>query len=193
MTAEKATDIKAFIAACIVALTALWGWLGWAIILLVLAMLTDYITGSLAARAKGEWSSEIARAGLRHKLGTVIAVGVAAFADLGVQVVVNSEIMVEQLRGFNWPHGFTLIVTFWYFLTELGSIIENAGKLGAPIHPWIAKGIKVLKATTTPDVFPEAGETDTGEEYRGKHDSVPTDSYTDVKKEIGEFDQDMWD
>ena len=192
MNAEKATDIKAFFTACFVAMTALWGWLGWAFILLVLAMLTDYITGSLAARAKVEWSSAVARAGLRHKLGTVIAVGTAAFADLGVQVVINSEIMVEQLRGFSWPHGFTMVVTFWYFLTELGSIVENAGKLGAPIHPWIARGIAVLKATATPDIFPEAGNADAEKNYRGKHESAPADPYAGVKKEL-DFDQDMWD
>ena len=193
MTAEKATDIKAFLIACVAALTALWGWLGWAVVLLVLAMLTDYITGSLAARAASEWSSAVARAGLRHKLGTVIAVGTAAFADLGVKVVLNSGIMGETLSGFDWPNGFTLIVTFWYFLTELGSIIENAGKLGAPIHPWLAKGIKVLKATTTPDVFPDVSDSDTGEEYRGKHDAVPADPYAEVKKNLDFDENNMWD
>ena len=194
MSTEKATDIKAFLLACIAALTALWGWLGWAVVLLVLAMLVDYVTGSLAARAKGEWSSAVARAGLRHKLGTVIAVGTAAFADLGVQVVLNSGLMVEPLRGFDWPNGFTLLVCIWYFLTELGSIIENAGKLGAPIHPWLARGIAVLKATVTPDdKFPPMSDSDTGTAYKGRHDVASGDPYAEIKKELGNFDQDMWD
>lgn len=182
MSTEKATDIKAFFAAIFVFLTALWGWLGWAVVFLILAMAVDYITGSLAARAAGEWSSAVARAGLRHKLGTVIAVGVAAFADLGVRVVLNSDMVPEQLRGFDWPRGFTLVVTFWYFLTELGSILENAGKLGAPIHPWIRKGIAVLKATVTPEQEPEEIESEPAEtevEVRhGLHEKPPDD---DVK------------
>ena len=151
MNTEKASDIKALFTAAFAFLTALWGWLGWAVAFLVLAMIIDYITGTMAARACGEWSSAAARAGLRHKLGTVIAVGVAAFADLGLRVALNSDVIPGRLRGIDWPQGFTMVVTFWYFLTELGSILENAGKLGAPIHPWIRKGIAVLKATVTPE------------------------------------------
>ena len=150
MNTEKAGDIKLFLTGLAASLTALWGYLGWAIVFLVLAMAADYITGSVAARARGEWSSAAAREGLRHKLGTVIAVGAAAFADLGVRVVLHSEAVLPFLRGFEWPDGFTMVVTFWYFLTELGSILENAGKLGAPLHPWIVKGIAVLKANVTP-------------------------------------------
>lgn len=150
MNTEKATDIKVFLTGIVTALTALWGYLGWAVCFLVLAMAADYVTGSAAARARGEWSSAAAREGLRHKLGTIIAVGTAAFADLGVRVVLRSEAIFPFLRGFDWPDGFTMVVTFWYFLTELGSILENAGKLGAPLHPWIVKGIAVLKSNLTP-------------------------------------------
>ena len=58
MTQERAQDIKGAIVAVVAFLTALWGWIGWAILLLALAMVVDYITGSAAAKAKGEWSSE---------------------------------------------------------------------------------------------------------------------------------------
>lgn len=182
MSTQKAQDIKIVITGVIAALTALWGWLGWAVLLLLCAMLGDYITGSLAARARGEWSSAVARAGLRHKMGTIIAVMVAAAADLGMTVILNSDTMVAPLRGLNWPSGFTMLVTFWYFLTELGSILENAGKLGAKIHPWIAKGIAVLQATVTPDDAGPSSDSapsanvstlDTGEDYAGKHEQHP--------------------
>ncbi len=150
MNTEKATDIKAFLTGAVAALTALWGYLGWAVVFLVLAMAADYITGTMAARARGEWSSAAAREGLRHKLGTIIAVGTAAFADLGVRVVLHTDAILPLLRGFEWPDGFTMVVTYWYFLTELGSILENAGRLGAPLHPWIVKGIAVLKSNVAP-------------------------------------------
>ena len=62
MNTEKAGDIKLFLTGLAASLTALWGYLGWAIVFLVLAMAADYITGSFAARAHGEWSSAVARA-----------------------------------------------------------------------------------------------------------------------------------
>ena len=66
---EKAREIKAFLTAILAFFTALWGWLGWAVLLLIGCMALDWITGSWVAGAKGEWSSAAAREGLRHKLG----------------------------------------------------------------------------------------------------------------------------
>ncbi|WP_343212834.1 phage holin family protein [Flavonifractor sp. An4] len=34
----------------------------------------------------------------------------------------------------------------WYILTEAGSIIENAGALGAPIPAWLTKMIAALES-----------------------------------------------
>jgi phage-related holin len=39
------------------------------------------------------------------------------------------------------------VVVAWYILTELGSIIENAGKLGAPIPPFLKGVIALFKST----------------------------------------------
>lgn len=39
-----------------------------------------------------------------------------------------------------------LVVT-WYLLMELGSILENVGKMGAPLPEFLKKMIAVLKAT----------------------------------------------
>ena len=165
---ERAQDIKAMFVAAFAFLTALLGWLGIAIAMLVLAMLVDYLTGSLAAKAAGEWSSEIARAGLRHKLGTIIAVGVASFADAGVQVALNTVDGLSFMVDFTWPQCFTLLVTLWYFFTELGSILENAGKLGAPIPPWLKKGIAVLKAKTEEKVEEGGIPVDQAEQLAGE-------------------------
>ena len=45
-------------------------------------------------------------------------------------------------------HYLTLIVAIWYSFTELGSIVENAGLLGAPIPHWLKKGIALLRDKT---------------------------------------------
>ena len=81
---EKATEIKAAIAAVLAFFTALWGWLGWAVLVWIFCFLLDYLSGTAAARKAGEWSSSIAREGVWHKLGEIFAVLVAALCDIAL-------------------------------------------------------------------------------------------------------------
>ena len=60
-TMENINAFKAFLSACMAALTSLWGWFGWLVIGWISCMLIDYITGSAAAIRKGQWSSDMAR------------------------------------------------------------------------------------------------------------------------------------
>jgi toxin secretion/phage lysis holin len=143
-TPDKATEIKAFLAAIAAFFTALWGWLGWAVLILVICMGLDWITGSWAARRKGEWSSSVARDGLWHKLGEIVALLVAALCDIAIKVILNST-AAPILQGWDYGNYLTLLVALWYIFTELGSIVENAGELGAPIPGWLRKGIATLK------------------------------------------------
>ena len=129
----KATEIKAALAAIVAFLTALWGWTGWAIFIWLACIFLDYVAGSLAAKKGGNWSSAIAREGCWHKLGEIFAVCVAALCDIALTVIMKGT-------GFDIPIDVgplvTPIVLLWYILTELGSIIENCGKLGAPVPKW---------------------------------------------------------
>lgn len=138
-TPETAAEIKAVIAAVIAFFTALWGWLGWAVLIWLLCILLDYLAGTFAAKKAGEWSSAIAREGLWHKLGEIFAVLVAALCDIALSVIIKgSGINI----GINLEAFITPIVLLWYIITELGSIIENAGKLGAKIPKWLQKSLK---------------------------------------------------
>ena len=141
---DKATEIRALVTLVIGFFTALWGWLGWAIVLFVASMAADYVTGTWAARARGEWSSAAARQGLWHKAGEIAALLVAALCDIAVQVLLHSA-AAPLLAGTELPHCLTLIVAIWYTFTELGSVIENAGQLGAPIPGWLKKGVALLR------------------------------------------------
>lgn len=158
---EKAFEIKAAITAVFVFCTALWGWLGWAIIALVFCMLLDYLTGTWAAICNGEWSSAVARQGLWHKLGEIVALLVAIFVDIAISVILHIEAL-GTIFAINLPADipsfFTLIVTIWYIFTELGSIIENAGKLGAPIPEWLSKAILSIKTSTDTAANPRKNE-----------------------------------
>ncbi len=141
---DKATEIRALVTLILGFFTALWGWLGWAVALFVVSMAADYVTGTWAARARGEWSSAAARQGLWHKLGEITALLVAALCDIAVQVVLHSA-AAPLLAETELPHCLTLIVAIWYTFTELGSVIENAGALGAPIPGWLKRGIAQLR------------------------------------------------
>lgn len=158
---EKAFEIKAAFVAVFAFCTALWGWLGWAIIALFACMALDYLTGTWAAIYKGEWSSAVARAGLWHKLGEIVALLVAIFVDIAISVILHIDalgnIFAIEIPA-DIPKLFTLIVTIWYIFTELGSIVENAGKLGAPIPEWLSKVILSLKASADKAVEPHQKE-----------------------------------
>ena len=176
---DRLSEIKGVLVAAFTFMTALWGWLGWAVLLLAFAMLMDYITGSAAAKARGEWSSEVARAGIRHKVGEIIAVGAAAFADLGVQVALHSVDLLPLFGQVSWPHCFTLIVVLWYLFTEVGSIVENAGELGAPIPKWLKKGVAVLqtKADEAGSVVSGSDSSEAQEQPKGKHEKAEAPTY----------------
>ena len=140
---EHVNAFKAALAALCAALTALWGWFGWVVVAWICFMLIDYTTGSAAALRAGEWSSKSARDGIWHKLGSVVAVIVAAILD----VVIGH--LLANLPGVELPFAYTVLlcplVVIWYILTEAGSIIENAGALGAPIPVWLSKMIAALE------------------------------------------------
>ena len=139
---DKASEIKGVVAAILAFLTALWGWIGWAVIIWVACFVLDYISGTAAAHKRGEWSSDIAREGLWHKLGEIFAVLVAALCDIALKVIVEGA---GINIGIELSAVITPIVLLWYIVTELGSIAENAEKLGAPVPSWIKNGLKQYK------------------------------------------------
>lgn len=141
---DKALEIKGAVAAVIAVVSSLLGWTGVAVVILLICIVLDYITGTWAAKAHGEWSSERARQGLWHKLGEIVALCVAALCDIALHVVISSAAapIVAGVTRHGWV---TLIVSIWYILTEFGSILENAAKLGAPIPRALIEGIGRLK------------------------------------------------
>lgn len=139
---ERAKEISGVVAAAIGFLTALWGWAGWAVMVWTALILIDYITGSMAAKREKNWSSAIARDGLWHKAGEIFAVLTAALCDIALKVLVEGS-------GITFPFEISMIVTpivlLWYILTEAGSIIENCGRLGAPVPSWFKKRVDTYK------------------------------------------------
>lgn len=127
--------IKALIAAVCGAFTTAFGWLGWLIVAWVACMALDWLSGSAAAASKGEWASAIARAGIWHKLGMIIVVGVAALTDAVLSIAVANL----PILGITYETLVLPVVLVWYIFTELGSIAENAAALGAPVPESLLK------------------------------------------------------
>ena len=127
--------IKAAFVALTVFLGSEMGWLGKVMLVWVLCMAIDWLSGSAAAATHGQWSSATARAGIWHKIGMVLVVAVAGMTDFILGVA------VEHIPGLGVQYSVLVlpVILVWYIFTELGSIAENATEMGAPVPSWITK------------------------------------------------------
>lgn len=134
---------KATITAFFTAVGIMLGWKGIMALAWASLLALDYVTGTFAAMKAGEWCSKKAREGAWHKAGAMIVVIVAAIAD-GIMLVICGNIPVLNIT---WPGMILPLVLAWYIITELGSILENAVKLGANPPAWLTQILAVsLKA-----------------------------------------------
>lgn len=141
--------IQAAAAALIAWLSARLGILLPVLCILFAAMVLDYITGMLASKREAiehpdnpayGWSSKRGAEGIIKKVGYLCIIAVALIVDY-IILHVAAQIGIEvQLKAF-----FGLLVAVWYILNEVLSIIENAGRMGAPVPSWLARYVVVLK------------------------------------------------
>lgn len=140
---------KVALAGLVTMAAQIWGKIGWLIVLWAAVMVLDYITGTLAAFRAGIWDSTVARDGLWHKGAMITVVLVAALFDLSIKAITGSAGITLPLDVLALP-----MVLSWYVITELGSILENAIKMGAQNVPeWLKKGLKIVS-----DAISDAGE-----------------------------------
>lgn len=142
---DKLDTFKAAIVAIFAGISSLLGWFGWLLVIFVACLTADWGTGTMVACKNGEWSSKTNREGIWHKFGSIVAVLVTAVLDIVIGMVVNN------IPSITLPFEYTVllcpIVLVWYIVGELGSIVENAGNMGAPIPNFLKKIIAVFKNT----------------------------------------------
>lgn len=131
--------LKAAVVAACSAFSVAFGWLGWLVVAWAACMVIDWITGSMAAAARSEWSSAAARSGIWHKAGMMVVVIVAAVADSVLAVALRNL----PYLGLAYTNLILPVVLVWYIFTELGSMAENAALMGAPVPEFL---VKLLKA-----------------------------------------------
>ena len=137
---ETIVTAKAAIAAFFAAVGAFLGWKGVMAVVWAALMAMDWITGTLAARKSGSWKSSAARDGALHKIGSVVVTVTALLADLLIGVMIENIPVLD----IAWREILGPLVLAWYIVTELGSILENAVKLGAAVPRWI---VRIFDAT----------------------------------------------
>ena len=140
MTDNAMIATKTTVVAFFTAIGAFLGWRGIMALVWIVLMCMDYISGTLAARKEGNWKSSLAREGLWHKGGMILVVLVALIADT-VMLLALPHIPVVNIA---WPEILFPMVLAWYIITELGSILENAIRMGAKVPVWL---VKIMDAT----------------------------------------------
>ena len=117
--------------------------------ILITAMVVDYISGMLASKKEAidhpgdplyGWSSKKGAKGIIKKVGYMCVIAAAMVVDYIIMQVAGEFGIQPATKAF-----FALLVAVWYILNELLSIIENAGRMGAPVPEWLSKYIAILK------------------------------------------------
>lgn len=136
---ENITLSQAAVAGMLAVGGIMWHKIGWLIVLWGAVMVLDYLTGTLAAWHAGAWNSHTARDGLWHKAGMIVIVLVAGLFDFAIRLITHTAGVILPFEMLVLP-----IVLAWYIITELGSMFENAVKMGAQNVPeWLKKGLAV--------------------------------------------------
>ena len=123
------------------------------LVVLVMVMAADYLTGLAAAWYTKTLSSRVGIVGILKKIGYLFGVAVAVVADWVIQTAGNRAGM--ELGGF---YMFGLLVSIWMILNECISILENISRIGVPLPGFLLKLIGKLKKTAE----------DRGDEAAGK-------------------------
>lgn len=116
------------------------GWFIWVLLAYFVAIVTDYLTGTVAAYINGEWKSSKSRKGLLKKLLMLAVLVIPLIMDALMGIFTKKRIPEWTFRGLFLP-----LTTAWYIFTELGSIVENIGKLGLPVPAFLKKAIASFK------------------------------------------------
>lgn len=142
--------VQGVLAAVTATFTAKMNVLFWVLLLFIVAMVVDFLSG-MAASAKEAidnpedatkgWSSKKGTLGIIKKFGYILIVAVAIAVDFLIYKVAG-------YLNFSMPGTtfFGLLVSVWFILNEFLSIVENAGRMGVTNIPgFLTKAIRVLK------------------------------------------------
>lgn len=133
---------QTFISAVITGLLYYFGIVAVPVIMLIVSMIIDYITGMLSAWFNAELSSKKGIKGIVKKVSYLALVAVAMIVDwlicCGLQQI-NVDIKYSVF--------FAVLVAVWLIINELISVLENLSRMGVPIPNFLKKIVNRLKNT----------------------------------------------
>ena len=133
---------QTFVSAVITGLLHYLGIVAVPIIILIVAMIIDYVTGMLSAWLNSELSSKKGIKGIVKKISYLALVAVAMIVDW---------LIFQGLQQINvdlhYSVFFAVLVAVWLIINELISVLENLAKMGVPIPNFLKKLINRLKTT----------------------------------------------
>ena len=154
---------QAIISAAVAALACYLGTLLVPLIMLIVVMILDYVTGMMKAWITSTLSSRTGVKGIVKKLLYFVAVCVAMVCDW----LIGSGLATAGVDGINFVF-ISVLVIVWLILNELISILENLAAIGVPLPAFLVKLIHRLKVSTE-----KSGEDLTGEEKEGEQHDEP--------------------
>lgn len=119
------------------------------LIMLLIAVSCDYVSGMIAAYMEGTLSSRKGKLGILKKLSYLIVIAAAGLLDWilikGMQLIGQSV----EIRTFY----LAAVVCIWLILNEILSILENLTRIGVPLPGFLAALAKRLKQQTDKEVI----------------------------------------
>ena len=134
--------LQAVLTAAITAFAVYFNALAVPLIVLLVMMIIDYISGMSAAWREGTLNSKKGIDGVIKKVGYMALVAVAMGVDY---LIFTGFAAVNVSVGFNMLFG--VLVAVWLIINEMISILENLSRLGVPIPAFLSKVVKKLKIT----------------------------------------------
>ena len=138
----KENVIQALFSAALGALMAYLNILLVPFVVLLVVMITDYLTGMAEAYVNKTLNSRIGVVGILKKIGYIVAVAVGVVADY---LITNALIKIGI--DINVGGYIGLVVTIWFIINELISILENLTEIGTPLPKFLVSLVKRLKIT----------------------------------------------
>lgn len=134
--------LQAVLTAAVTAFAVYFNALAVPLIVLLVMMIIDYISGMSAAWREGTLNSKKGVDGIIKKVGYMALVAVAMGVDY---LIFTGFAAVNVSVGFEMLFG--ILVAVWLIINEMISILENLSRLGVPIPKFLTKAVKKLKIT----------------------------------------------
>lgn len=136
------TSTQMIFSAAIASFVAYLGALAVPIIVMIIMMVIDYVTGMGAAWMRGELSSRVGAKGIAKKVGYMGLIVVA----MGMDYLVSSGFAAVNITPVcdMW---FAMLVAVWLIINEMISILENLNEMGVPLPVFLIRILKRVKTT----------------------------------------------